>query len=174
MTNKLKISYANIREKFDVAQDRIGIIYDAAYIPHVMALVARAENKHFGQMHVTLEIPTKKMSTGFRSQNSRIHGHCEDIAAQLVDATGEPEYSQEQIKAAMKRMAVAAGYPTVMNLDGVEEPMSLSLATMDQAKLVIDVIQHYADMNGLYLTEYDETGERYLSLGGRSREEMEQ
>jgi len=98
---------------------------------------------------VTLGTPQKARSTGERSQNSCIHGWCADIADQL-------SLPQEQVYEAIKRMAVGSrGYPTYCNtLDGVETPLPQRHASVQQANMLIETIEEYADSNNLYLTQY--------------------
>jgi hypothetical protein len=121
--------------------------------------------KGLNQLCWELSLPHRPRSTGPRSQNSRIHGNCQNIADQLRD------YTPEQVKAAMKRMAVSDGYPTMLSLDGIEVPKPTRYASVEEAKLVLDVIQRFADEHSLYLTEYDDDGP-YQTVGGRTREEM--
>ncbi len=115
----------------------------------------------------------RKRTTGLRSQNSRLHGNCSDIAEQLVDKDGTPTYTPEQIKSAMKRMGISENYPTVLGVDGVEEALPTRFASVEQLSIVLNVLNRFCDIHSLWLTEYDEEGLRYRSLAGRSRKEME-
>jgi len=75
-----------------------------------------------------------------------------------------PDYLYE----AFKRMAVSEGYPTRFNLiDGIEEPESQSRVSVEQDQILINTIQRFADENNLYLTEYDENGNRLKTIGGK-------
>ena len=115
-------------------------------------------------------------STGYRSQSNRFHGHCNDIAEQVVDARGEPVYTPAQVAAAMKRMAVSDGWPTMLSLDGTEEPMSEANASVEQEMVLLRVQERFADEHGLWLREYDDSVAPpipYKSIGGRTRREME-
>jgi hypothetical protein len=115
-------------------------------------------------------------STGYRSQCNRFRGHCADIAAQVLDGKGEPAYTEREIAEAMKRMAVEEGWPTHLSVDGIEEPMSESTATVEQEDILLKVQQRFADLNDLFLTEYDDSAAPpipYRSKGGRTRQEME-
>ena len=144
----------------------LGLRYSPAFDPQVDALIEKARGKRITQIYAELKLPMRPRSSGPRSQNSRIWGNCTDIADQLGD------YTPEEVKAAMQRMAVAEGYPTKMSIDGREVPMPTRNASMEEAKILLDVIQRFADEHGLYLTEYDEIGP-YQTVGGRSRKEME-
>lgn len=111
-----------------------------------------------GWCFVSLKPPKKPISTGHRSLMNRIHGHCSEIADQLNQLPGA-HYTTDEIKAAIKRMAVGSrGYPTKMNIDGTEEPMSLKDVTQEQGLMLTAQIQDYADAHSLMLTEYDEEG----------------
>lgn len=123
--------------------------------------------------HVEITRPKRSRSTGYRSQNSRFRGHCEDIARQLTDEDGLEIYPAHTIAEALKRMATDEGYPWRISLDGKREPYSTAEVTLEEMKILLDVQQRFADESSLYLTEYDEKGIPYRSIGGRSREEME-
>ena len=115
-------------------------------------------------------------STGYRSQSSRFRGHCDNIAEQVVNAKGIPVYSAKEIAEAMKRMAVAEGWPTKLSIDGNEVPMSEGDATMEQENILLMVQQRFADSHDLWLYEYDDSVAPpvpYKSKCGRTRREME-
>ena len=135
-------------------------------------LIAKCNEKHGGYMRLVIDKPFVPKTTGERSINNRIHGHCEDIAEQLSD----PRYDQDTVYRAMKRMSVSEGYPTQLSIDGVEEPKSMADASEEEALIVNRVIQRYADMHGFWLTEYDDSVKPpvpFRSLGGRTRQEMD-
>lgn len=127
-------------------------------------------------IRIEAAIPARRRSTGPRSENSRLWGHCGDIASQLVDGSGEPVYTTQEIKDAVMRMAAGdpeVRYPTTLSPDGLEVPMPTRRATSEQLRGVFAILQRFADVHGLWLHEYDEaTGLAYRSLGGRSLEEM--
>jgi len=140
-------------------------------------LLQRAGKKTAGYLYVRLDLPRRPRTTGPRSQNNRFYGQSEDLAQQVVDGQGEPIYSKDQIHDAMLRMSVPEGYPTYLDLNGVETPLPSSLASVEQMSLVNRVIQRYADTHGFWLHEYvpdgPHKGEVYRSIGGRSYEEMQ-
>ena len=124
---------------------------------------------------VAVTLYRKPRSTGPRSQNSRLYGHCSNIAEQVVNPDGRPTYTVDEIKQAMMRMAVDEGYPTHLSADGVEVPLPTRHSTMGQLDVVLKVIQRYADIHGFYLTEIDEeTKQPYRSVGGRTLDEMDE
>lgn len=122
-----------------------------------------------------LTMPRRPRTTGPRSQNSRWWGHCEDIAAQVYPELS-PEAGKQRVHDGMLRMSVVEGYPTYLDLNGVETPLPSAEASMEQLGLVLRVQQRYADIHNLWLTEYvaegPHKGKVYKSIGGRSYDEM--
>ena len=106
--------------------------------------------KHNEHYRVRIDPPFQPRTTGPRSQQTRFEGHCEDIAEQL----GIPK---SRVREALKRMAVTQdGYPARMGMDGVMEPESTSAVSKQEMGALIRRQASYADMNNLWLTEYDE------------------
>lgn len=153
----------------------IGFKYSFEFSDSIRALLELAANKGINQLSVELQLPYRKRSSGFRSQNSRLHGHCKDIATQLMDTdSGEPTCTAEEVKEAMKRKAVEEGYPTKWSpIDGEVIPLPTRQASVEEMQIILDVVQRFADEHELWLHEYDLDGVPYRSVGGRSREEME-
>ncbi|MCF7949881.1 MAG: hypothetical protein K9M94_14935 [Spirochaetia bacterium] len=164
MSKKVVIPAGEIIHKENVPQ-KLGVHYQREFIPEVAQLIEEARKKGISQLKWEITLPRKPRSKGPRSQNNRIWGNCQDIADQLG------EYTAEEIKAAMQRMAVDDGYPTKMSVDGKEIPKPTSTVSSEEAKILLDVIQKFADEQSLYLTEYDGQGP-YKTVGGRTREEM--
>lgn len=148
---------------------RVPTTYEAA----VARFSSSQKEKHSGYMSVTVTKPMRRRTTGYRSQNTRFRGHCQDIADQLVTPDGESIYSADSIAMAFKRMAMSEGYPWGISLDGLQEPASTTKVTLEEMKILLDVQQRFADEHGFYLTEYDEENHPYRSVGGRTKEEME-
>ena len=124
---------------------------------------------------VVVTVYRRPRSTGPNSQNSRLYGHCSDLAEQLVDSlTGRPSYTTDEVKSAMMRMAVAEGYPTHLSVDGAEVPLPTRHSSVKQLSVILEVIQRFADEHNFYLTEVDKATRRpYRSIGGRTLKEME-
>lgn len=152
-----------------LTDDRIELRFHPSFAPGVAGLVDNLRGKRTSQVHVELKPPFRPRTTGERSQNNRLWGHCTDIAQQLIGDDGAPLYEPEDIKEAMCRMAVEEGYPTTLSLDGVEQPKRTRNASVEEVSLVLNVIQRFADTHGLWLTEYDEHGP-YRTVAGRPRE----
>lgn len=147
--------------------DRFGVDLHSADRQKMADLFDELEKLGHSYARVRITVPQRPRTTGYRSQNSRLHGHCQDIADQLGGI-----YTRDVVKDAMKRLAVTEGYPAVWSdLHGEVIPLPTKDASIEQMQVLLDTIGKYADEHGLYLTEYDEEG-RYRSIGGRSREEM--
>ena len=132
----------------------------ADYRQPLIVLLKKCAAKSSGYVTLTLDAPKRPRTTGERSQNSALWGWCSDIAEQL-------DYTPDQVKAAMCRMAVSEGYPTTLSIDGVEEPMPTRYASIEQMSVILSVIVRFADENSLYLTEYDGDGIPKKRVGGR-------
>ncbi len=151
------------------------LVPDAIW-PAQRALLDKSAAKHSGYLTLDVSLPHKPRSTGPRSINNRIHGHCEDLEQQLPPNEQGVKFTADDIYKAMKRMAVSEGYPTWLSLDGNEEPLPMRYSSQDQAGIVNKVIQRFADQNDFWLTDYDESVKppvAYKSKGGRTRQEME-
>jgi hypothetical protein len=138
------------------------------------AAVMNLLEKKNGYVHLMLGTPQKSKSIGHRSEVNLIHGSCESIAEQLGYYENMTKaQAMEYVKGAMKRLAVGAhGYPTIMNdIDGHEEPMSLTYASSEQAQMVINTVLDYCSMNDLWLVRYTEDyppkPEKYLVSTGK-------
>lgn len=116
-------------------------------------------NDHF---EVTIEAPFEPRTVGFRKQSGRFNGHCQDIREWW--ASQGKEYSLQEIRDAMKRMAVQDGYPTHMAIDGTEVCNSEASLSKNQMGILIRRQQLYADALDIPLTEYSE--EKCEECGG--------
>ena len=152
----------------DERHGRLIIEYNKEHEVYLRMFVKQLRDNSAGYGSLRLTSPFKPKSNGFRSQNSRIHGHCADISKQCV----EPLLSPEQWKLFFKAEAIEDGYPCV-EFRGLKVPASLAEASTEQASMVINRINLFADERNYWLTEYDEKGQPYKSVGGRSRKEME-
>ena len=145
------------------------------HIDFLCTLAEGVKTRRCNQLYLKVGLPRKPVSTGKHSQMSRIHGNCDCLSKQL--STEGKSFTMEQVKEAMKRMAVSLGYPTELNdIDGVEEPLHLNdpRLTSSDAQKVTETIQHFADEHDFYLIEYyGKPPKPYKSLYGMSKEEME-
>ena len=142
--------------------DAVTFRVPADYRQPLIVVLKRCAEKASGYATLTIEPPKRPRTTGPRSQNSALWGWCSDIAEQL-------DYTDEQVKAAMCRMAVSEGYPTTLSIDGVEEPMPTRRASTEQLSVVLSVIVRFADEHSLYLTEYDGDGIPRRMVGGKTK-----
>ena len=104
---------------------------------------------------VTISTLRKKRSTGWKSQNHRVNGHC----MQIANETGQPF---DDVKLFVKRQAIARGLPLMVRPNGDivyslsdGEPLPMSEADMDtvQCGYVIDEINILAGELGIILQE---------------------
>jgi len=101
-----------------------------------------------GQCYVKLGPPKRPRTTGYRSCNSHIHGH----AQQIGEFTGD--YKEDVIVEA-KRRAVTRGYPTRQNSFGYIVPISEKDASTVEANMIIEELHMIASDIDLELKEYD-------------------
>lgn len=105
-------------------------------------------NAFFATLHgwagVTLSKPKKPRTTGWKSQNHHINGHCQQISA----ATG---CSFEAVKMRMKQLT--PGWPHDTLADGSGWPKSESEATTAEAAALIETIHAFAAEYGIILIE---------------------
>lgn len=170
----MTIECNNCEVLFQLTIDSVQLRFPHEYKDSLYAIEEQLKKKRINQVSVKIGLPRRPVSKGERGQLNRIHGQCADLALQL--SVGGKEYTTEEVKAAMKRMAVGIGYRSHMNdIDGVEEPISLADATMEEAGFVTTTINRFADAHDFWLTEYDDSVKppiKYRSLHGRTREEM--
>ena len=150
------------------SRDAVTFRVPADYRTSLIAVLNKCAANSSGYVTLTLDAPKRPRTTGERSQNSALWGWCSDIADQL-STMPDQDYTPEQVKAAMCRMAVSEGYPTALSIDGVEEPMPTRHASVEQMSVVLSVIVRFADEHSLYLTEYDGDGIPRRMVGGKTK-----
>lgn len=110
------------------------------YIPAIDQLCERSK----GAAHVTIGYIRRTRSG---KQNNLAHAWCRTIAGVL-------NLEVEEVYQAMKRMAVAVGYPTYLNpIDATECPVSSKLVSVQQYRLLLDTIWQFAGEHGIELGE---------------------
>lgn len=97
-------------------------------------------------MRIQISPPFKHRSTGEKSQNHHINGHCQQIA----NETGE---DFDIIKAEAKRRAIKRGYPIRTNVFGEAVPISETETDSEQAGFLIDSLHEIADFLNIKLNE---------------------
>lgn len=133
---------------------------------------ARKLVKEFGSFcNLKVTRPYHPRSSGERSQNSHIWGHCTDLSMQAKSK----EWTPAAVHQLMKALAVKEGkdYPHI-TYRGIMIYASDAEINSLQANNLIEMIHQFADQNDFWLTEYsDETPPRaYKSKGGRTLKEM--
>lgn len=143
---------------------RLSLVVPGIYESSLAVLDGQAKRKKVTQWRSEFSLPFRAKSTGPRSQLNHIWGHCEDIVEQFAEKG--INYSKREIEQSMLRMSVPEGFPTHLSIDGVETPMDLAFASMDDANVVINVIHRFADVHGFWLTEYLRDGSTVRVVGG--------
>ena len=110
-------------------------------------LASKPSVKKSHQLYVQLGPPRRPRTTGYRSQNTHIHGHAQQIAEHTGDYV-------DDVIAEAKRRAVAVGYPTRENSFGHIVPVSEREASTAEAALLIDELHHIASDLNVRLKEY--------------------
>lgn len=155
----MKIPNARILE---ISGNRVLVELPAGIVDGFKAF---AKNLREGWFAFECKKPFRPRTTGPRSQENKFRGGCRDISEQL-------DVPFEDVCEAIRRMAVEEGYPVKYTIDGKEAPISTARASREDEALLIRVMHRFADENNLYLTEYDDEGKAFQTVGGRSREEM--
>jgi hypothetical protein len=101
------------------------------------------------KVYVKLGPPKRPRTTGYRSCNTHIHGH----AQQIGEFTGD---YKEDVIAEAKRRAVTRGYPTRQNSFGYIVPISEKDASTVEANMIIEELHMIASDIDLALKEYDD------------------
>jgi len=109
-------------------------------------LLKYCNDKRGGYMRIQISPPFKHRSTGEKSQNHHINGHCQQIA----NETGE---DFDIIKAEAKRRAIKRGYPIRTNVFGEAVPISETETDSEQAGFLIDSLHEIADFLNIKLNE---------------------
>lgn len=109
-------------------------------------MIKYCNEKRGGYMRLVLSPPFKHRSTGERSQNHHINGHCQQIA----NETGE---DFDVIKMHAKRMAIKRGYPVKINIFGETVPLSETEIDTEQAGYLIESLHEIAAFLDIRLQE---------------------
>ena len=141
----------------DIASFRIPALYQHGWTELVRKGAAKDD-----VYTIKVCLPHVPRSTGYRSENSHTHGHYADIAEQL--SNDRVSYSPEEIGRSIKSMAMKEGFwqpktdetgNTIIDpITKQLEPMSEADSSMFWSAKLIEFIHGWADLNGLWLTEY--------------------
>jgi len=115
------------------------------YLVHLIRYQERDRKSPAPYYTLKIDTPRKPRTTGEKSQNHHVNGHCQQIAQE----TGQPF---EDVKKYAKQFAITMGYPILTGPDG--EPVndfwgkaqgiSESDATTEDAAILIEAIHHLA------------------------------
>ncbi len=109
---------------------------------------ASREGNKTGYWNVKISRPKRPRTTGDKSQNHHINGHCQQIA----NETGN---SFAVVKERMKVLAIDRNYPIETLLDGSVMPRSEADIDTVEAGYLIDTIHQFADEWQIRLIEED-------------------
>ena len=160
-----------------VSLDQTQLIYDLTKIPKdtretIIRMQSALLDEKMGWQHVTISAPEKKRSTGYRSQEAHVRGHCQSISEQAKSHKWNPD----QVMELMKGLAAASGrnYPPPEWYKGVPVYASNATLTMSQEAALIETIHQFSDENNFWLIEYTEerNPRPYKTRGGRTLKEM--
>lgn len=98
---------------------------------------------------VTIALPKRTRSTGYKSQNHHLNGHCTQIAVQTGN---EFDY----VKMWVKCRAIDMGYPFETLKTGDRFPRSESLASVGDCAILIESAHMLAAELGIDLVESDD------------------
>ena len=128
--------------------DQIAFDLPKGYQAAVWGLIQKAE-KTGDYLQLRMGLPRKPRTTGWRSQNHHINGHCQQIAME----TGN---SFSAVKERMKVLAIGRGYPIETLVDGTVLPASETDVDTVEAGYLIDAIDQFAAEWGITLKETEE------------------
>lgn len=109
------------------------------------ALIVKGQ-KYEDWYSVTIKLPRRPRTTGDKSQNHRINGFIQQIAA----ATGN---GFEAVKMYLKTEAISEGWPCETLPNGTVVPKSESEASVEEASILIGTIERFAAEWGIRLEE---------------------
>ena len=136
-----------------------GIKIPDDYKQTFLDLIKYCIEKRGGFLRLVLQPPFKHRSTGEKSQNHHINGHCQQIS----NETGQSFFD---VKKYTKQIAIDIGYPilyskdkegnddkAILDLWGNEQGISETEADTEQAGYLIEAVHEIADELGIKLKE---------------------
>ena len=158
-----------------ISEDRKKLVVDIGRLPHdVRECVERFETElaltKGSWQKISITPPEKPRTTGKRSQESHVRGHCESISQQAKNHRWTPD----QVLIVMKGLTALSDRPYPKPEIYRDIPVYASNAdlTSIEENSLIETIHEFADQNGMWLIELDERERPYKSLGGRTLAEM--
>lgn len=109
-------------------------------------LINFCNNKRGGYMRLILSPPFKHRSTGEKSQNHHLNGHC----YQISNYTGE---DFDVVKKHIKRIAIKYGYPTYTDIFGELQPKSETEIDIIECGYAIEASHEVAALLDIKLRE---------------------
>jgi hypothetical protein len=132
-----------ICEIYDIKPGEFRVVVPAPNRDLVAAMLQRKKDHYY---RIRIDRPRKARTTGERSQNHHINGHCQQIAIE----TGN---DLETVKMYCKEQAISEGYP-FDEFGGRAIPYSETRIDTVQAGVLIETIHRLAAELGIVLVEY--------------------
>ena len=154
MTIEMPAAEAHMRRD-DAKRLMVLVTIPAGREAEALALAECVNARKIHQLYVKLGLPRKPRTTGYRSQNHRIHGN----ATQIAEYVGESK-SKIISDAVDIAMGMHPDFPTYTDWKGRVMPVSESEWSTVEAAAVCKAFELIASTIGIELTEYQEaTGE---------------
>jgi hypothetical protein len=134
-------------------------------------LFAAAHKKYDGNVVLKISLPHRPRTTKEDSQNHKIRGDCKAISDQFIEH--DPQFTPGFVHAMLKAFAVKVKVYPFIKVGEEIIPISEADLSVEEASRFIEYIELFSDENNLWLIRKDKKG-TYRSVGGRTREEMEQ
>jgi len=129
-----------------IEADRVTVLIPNSHAEEWEQIRTRPNVMKSGQMYVKIGAPRRPRTTGWKSQNHHVNGHCQQIA----EYTGD---SFDDVKAHVKREAIADGYPIRTTAWGDVVPQSEADASTVECALLIEASHRVASFLGVQLIE---------------------
>ena len=145
-----------MKTEWTAERNTLALLIPSKHKSIVKDIFALADKRDNGFVTIRISNVHRTRSTGERSQNHHINGHCQQIATE----TGNPF---DVVKAEIKCRAVDMGYPMLerngeVRLDLYGRPMGISEAdsTVEECALLIEAAHMLAAELGIVLEETSE------------------
>ena len=131
----------------------VRILVPEAWQDEWLDLAARIKKRGAHQMYIKLGLPRKPRSTGYRSQNTHVHGH----ASQIAESVGESKSKIIADAVSLASGQLGEDFPTYVDYKGDRVLCSEPEWDSRTAAVVIDKLHDIAGVCGVTLKEHHET-----------------
>ena len=146
----VEINNAEIQEWISAFDPKyLTFVIPNQYADSITAIIKLCMDKHNDYCYLKFGVPRKPRTTGERSQNTHIHGHATQLAAETGD-------DKEYYLLRAKERAISKGYPYHVDAFGKCCPESETEIDTVQAAALIDQLHEDAAFLGVTLKEYED------------------